>query len=407
MSLAPLKGYWRLWSQLTAGRIVPIVPAAWLSLGLAVGVFGQEAVPQMQAYSSTVPWTGGTVADALGQVVAGTTIPMSSYAVAFGKGGAYTGVLVGSDPFAASPGSVTLDAVLIPLVVQIITPNGTLVTFDPTKKNNCDGGVSALTRFKQSPLVVKSKLTFNGVSVGSHQYIDGFMRAEFWSVIQGTGFGDPISWSYAPAFTLPPFLSATGIVIGSGCNQMGIVSKDFMDVQLNLLPIPLLQAAGTISPTQFAAFLLKNVVMSSADPPTSTACCIYGYHSAVGSPVQTYGAMDYDTTGRLGNVHDTSGPAHEIGEWMNDPLVNNATPAWGHIGQVSGCQSNLEVGDPLSGTNMPVITLSGYSYHVQELAFFSWFFNSKTTPSLGAGGEFSGNGTFKGPAKACPPGGTF
>ena len=27
--------------------------------------------------------------------------------------------------------------------------------------------------------------------------------------------------------------------------------------------------------------------------------------------------------------------------------------------------------------------------------------------SLGAGGKFSGSGTFKGPAKACPPGGTY
>jgi hypothetical protein len=117
--------------------------------------------------------------------------------------------------------------------------------------------------------------------------------------------------------------------------------------------------------------------------------------------------MDYDTTGQLGTVRDISGPTHEIGEWMNDPLANNLTPAWGHIGQVSGCQGNFEVGDPLTGTNMPVIKMSGYNYHVQELAFFSWYFNSGTIPSIGAGGKFSGNGTFKGPSQPCPPGGTF
>jgi hypothetical protein len=50
---------------------------------------------------------------------------------------------------------------------------------------------------------------------------------------------------------------------------------------------------------------------------------------------------------------------------------------------------------------------NGYTYNLVELAYFSWFFNARTTPSLGAGGAFSSNGTFKGPANACPPGGTF
>jgi len=132
---------------------------------------------------------------------------------------------------------------------------------------------------------------------------------------------------------------------------------------------------------------------------------VYGYHGATGSPVQTYSPMDYDTSGRI--PADISVAAHELAEWMNDPLGNNLSPAWGHIGQVSGCQGNFEVGDPLTGTNMPAIKMSGHNYHPQELAFFSWYYNDKTTPSIGAGGEFSGNGTFKGPSKDCPPGGTF
>jgi hypothetical protein len=44
---------------------------------------------------------------------------------------------------------------------------------------------------------------------------------------------------------------------------------------------------------------------------------------------------------------------------------------------------------------------------LQELAFFSWYFNAHTTPSLGEGGKFSSNGTFGGPSKTCPPGGTY
>jgi hypothetical protein len=169
-----------------------------------------------------------------------------------------------------------------------------------------------------------------------------------------------------------------------------------------------LQAQGVISPTQFAAFLLKNVVSSSAEPPTfATHCCFGGYHGATGSPVQTFAVMDYDTTGQVPNFRDISVASHEIGEWMNDPLGTNSTPKWGNVGQVTGCQSNLEVGDPLSGTFMPVIKMDGYDYHAQELTFFSWFFNAKSGPSIGVGGKFSGNGTFDGPSKDCPAGGPY
>ena len=55
---------------------------------------------------------------------------------------------------------------------------------------------------------------------------------------------------------------------------------------------------------------------------------------------------------------------------------------------------------------MPAIMMNGKSYQMQELGFFSWFFNRNGDPSIGAGGKFSANGTFSGSAKACPPGGT-
>jgi hypothetical protein len=88
-----------------------------------------------------------------------------------------------------------------------------------------------------------------------------------------------------------------------------------------------------------------------------------------------------------------------VAEWQDDPFDNNPTKPWGNIGQVVGCQSNLEVGDPLSGTNVPTVT-NGHTYHPQELAFFSWFYHSH--PSLGVNGLFSNNGTFTTAAPACP-----
>ena len=61
-------------------------------------------------------------------------------------------------------------------------------------------------------------------------------------------------------------------------------------------------------------------------------------------------------------------------------------------------ECNLEVGDPLSGTTFPV-TVGGFIYHPQELAFFSWFYHQ--TPSLGVNGWYSDQGTFKTYAAAC------
>src|SRR5205807_9210043 len=127
-------------------------------------------------------------------------------------------------------------------------------------------------------------------------------------------------------------------------------------------------------------------------------CCYLGYHSAFNTPsgIQTYAVSIYDNTRAFGSGNsDISALSHEVGEWMDDPYVNNPTPSWGNIGQVSGCQGNLEVGDPLSGTLFPAVTMGSnhYTYHLQELAFFSWFYNSQTDPSIGAGGKFSNKGT--------------
>lgn len=67
--------------------------------------------------------------------------------------------------------------------------------FDPTAPNTCDGGISAVNRFNWSPVVEPvPNLTFNGVNVGTVQYVDGFMRAEFWNAIGGSpAYANPIN----------------------------------------------------------------------------------------------------------------------------------------------------------------------------------------------------------------------
>jgi hypothetical protein len=295
------------------------------------------------------------------------------------------------------------------MVIPIAMTIGTAV-FNPMAPNACDGGVSAFTRFMNSPIVQNSpSLAFNGQNVGVNlQYVNGFRRAEFWSLVGGNpAYSNNLSFTNGPPLALPSsFIGSHGTVFATGCKQLGIVSHTWLDHPLTQVAMPILRNEGFISTNQFVVFLLSNVVQSTSDPPSIFTCCILGYHGAVGSPLQTYSPMDWDTTAIFPGIVDGSIAAHETAEWMDDPLGINPTPAWGNAGQVIGCQANLEVGDALTGKNMPTITMNGFSYHMQELAFFSWFFNSAATPSLGAGGKFSGNGTFGGSAKTCPPAGT-
>jgi hypothetical protein len=87
-------------------------------------------------------------------------------------------------------------------------------------------------------------------------------------------------------------------------------------------------------------------------------------------------------------------------KWLSGWMTRycNPVPAWGNTGQIQGgCQTNLEVGDPLSGNEAPRIFMSnGFTYHLQELAFFSWFFGSINggRSSIGVHRWFSDNATF-------------
>jgi hypothetical protein len=72
---------------------------------------------------------------------------------------------------------------------------------------------------------------------------------------------------------------------------------------------------------------------------------------------------------------------------------------WGHIGRVSGCQVNYEVGDPLSGKPLLAVKMpNGFTYHVQELAFFNWYY--RISPSTAVNAWYSLAGTFTADAGA-------
>jgi hypothetical protein len=107
---------------------------------------------------------------------------------------------------------------------------------------------------------------------------------------------------------------------------------------------------------------------------------------------------DYDTSEGFPSAPDIAPLSSVLAGWMDDPLANNATNPWGHVGQVTGCESKLEPGDPLFGKTIPV-KMNHFTYHPQELAFLSWFYHQ--TPSAGVNGWYSDNHTFITPPSPC------
>ncbi|MGH6839226.1 MAG: hypothetical protein ACREDT_10600 [Methylocella sp.] len=373
------------------------------------------AKPHLRAYSIVVPWKGGKAEDAMAASKAGTTIPMASFNFKASKDGvSYTDVIVGQSPFVGPPAKTHVKILLVPLRIHI----GTNV-FKPSAPNSCGGslGNSDLANFLASPILAHVAFDgglgaghaalVNGVNMGDHTYTDTHRRAEFLGAIGGPTSPYNVHYDVTVA-ALQTITAATSaghsaiVFDGGGCAVLGGIDFNFFD---NYLSTTVLSAAGG-DPTSFVIFLMRDVWFYQGDPRT----CCFVYHSAL-SNLQTYSPLVYDTTGAFGSsVADVSVAAHEVGEWLDDPLGTNPTPLWGGIGQVSGCQNNWEVGDPLTGTLFPAITMTnGVTYHPQENVFWSWFYSADHDPNFQgtAGKKYSMNGTFAGPSKVCPPGGTF
>jgi hypothetical protein len=308
--------------------------------------------------------------------------------------------------------------ILVPVVFSL---NSGVLVFNPTATDpGCLGGTNTgLNLFLNSPLVSAGHtFILNGENEGATQYIDAFTRAQF-SRIKGAGYNvnlNPVSvgQTLTVSVTGAPNINGDAFNFTGQCGTNPAPTNaagDLGIININFL-IPILQnyiTAHAIPSTTFTYFLLYNTSISSGDATNLNNCCILGFHTAFGAGPNTYGVGGFEGRNQtlFRGTADVSISAHEIGEWLDDPFGNNtAAPVtpWGVIGQVAGCQSNLEVGDPLTGTLLPVVALNGFNYHLQELAFFSWF--THDNPTLGAGGKYSDNGTFGGFAKPCPPGGT-
>lgn len=335
--------------------------------------------------------------------VAAQTLPMWNYSITSpADGRPYTGSMAGGDPFFNGARTTNIPTYIVPLIIQM--PDGGV--FDPTATDSC-APTSAITQVQGSPVFSATNYTMNGINIGNTQYVDAFQRANFWEAnvsVTGNSYHTMLS----PIITLPAIpvqipsgFGATNIV---GCSYLGIVDMNTLDSIIQSTVLPRVEALG-VSPSNFPLFVLRDVVMGNPGD-TFDNCCVFGYHSEVASQVQTYAVADYDTSRAFSHVRNIAPISATVGNWMDNPQATNKAPAWGHLFAVTGCESALQAGDPLfdtpfnqSSTQSGVTMPNGITYTPVELTFFSWFY--RQTPTLGAGGADSDNGSLVNPQVLC------
>lgn len=283
--------------------------------------------------------------------------------------------MVGTAPSTGS--STTIPTFIIPVVLKF-TKNGKTTTFSPlTKQSN---GLTAVSNTTASPVFKNLDFKSGGVDMGTTQYIDAFQRGNFWTTISKghTGYhvllGTP---TVLPTLTLTVPAADGGVANDFGIT-VGNADIFWFDTQIQNY----MKSHTQIVPNSLPIFITYNSYLTEFG-----GCCIGGYHSAFGSTSapQAYAHFTYIKTPGI-FAQDVSALSHEVGEWMDDPLVVNTN------GNTVQC-GILENGDPEEGfANFGAFpyTLGGFTYNLQDLVYLEYF-GAPNTTSVGKLMTFQGN----------------
>jgi hypothetical protein len=269
--------------------------------------------------------------------------------------------MVGTNP-ALTNVSTTVPVYIIPIKMVYGALNGNR-TFDPTTAK-ASNGLTVVKNIIASPVFnAGENFTQGGTNLGTTQYIDAFQRGNFWKNVQThpgyhVRLGTPVVLPLQTITVTPALGSVMSNPFGAGV--VGTYDINAFDAKLQAIMLHFTQ----INPSALPLFVTYDIYLTQGG-----GCCIGGYHSANGAQPggQTYSHATY--VGSQGAFsQDVSALSHEIGEWMDDPFVNNRV----------NCTDNniLEVGDPLeNNANYGAFpySLNGFTYHLQSLVFIGYF----------------------------------
>ncbi len=308
------------------------------------------------------------------------------------KGTAYPFTIVGAKPQLNTTTEVPVQIIPISLFFEeFVDENGAPIVLDP-------GAI--VPRVQASPNFHDAQY-----ATGTTQFADAVQRAQF----NATAGKDWHTLLGAPQIMKPLRIAvprgdakvyrnpSTGVVYA-------IVDTDFFLSQLNTM----IQMAN-LSPDALAIALTSNVFL--APQKDIKKCCVLGFHTSfdVGEMaqvkfVQTFIWASWVEQGILGpGLADVTPMSHEISEWMNNPFGNNAVPAW-QVPNSTGCQSNLETGDPLAlmpNAGYPVV-IDGFTFHPQNQVLMQWFQRGTTSDAFEGAFSFPDQSIMTGPSQACP-----
>jgi hypothetical protein len=322
------------------------------SLSLTMSAFAQDTMPAHARYTrlAAKPST-----DATQPAVSLPTWPGTF--VYQGKTNHF--VMVGTDP-STSNATTTIPVFIVPVRLGYKGSNGSKTIFDPSTKV-LSNGKTVIQNVLASPIFNNLDFTQGGTDLGNTQYIDAYQRGNFWTNVM-------TNTNYHVLLGTPTVLPTRTLVVptadGSVGNEFGVTvglaDINWFDTQINAV----IKHYTQITPASLVIFVTYDSYL------TEGGCCIGGYHSATGS--QTYAHFTYlDVPGVFSQ--DVSALSHEIGEWMDDPLINNVQGACGGL---------LENGDPLEGEanygGYPY-TLNGFTFNLQDLVFLKYFGQTPST----------------------------
>ena len=357
----------------------------------------------------------------------------------------YTITMAGSDP--RQGGSSTIHTVIIPLKMDFVAANQDLSSlvhqgyagFVPHIFNHTFDGSTKVAQTLASPEFTSSNYT--AVLGGdSGQYGDAYMRAQF-NKIGSSYHVRLVNDATLPTVTLD-VPAEKGIAYDRPADQWrvehglqatgnltGLAESGWFSTELQSLMGSLQIDAQTVP-----IFLTDNVLLYTKVDKfkvTYTNCCILGFHGAgmpVGhgsgsangtgkQPVQTFIYSAYvtpatysgflsDYTGSrtapkptrgLSDIHALS---HEVGEFLDDPFVNNAVRPWKSLTAPQyPCTHVLENGDPVVGVwfGLPgnADANAGGLWHPEDLVFAQWFGDGGVETPVGS--SWDGRLTFMGP----------
>jgi hypothetical protein len=308
------------------------------------------------------------------------------------NGVTYPYTMLGFPP--ASGRSVQLRSVIVPLRMRFSgfgTNHDVSHDFDPT---------DAVVNIVHSPLYQDAVFP-NGVG----QFGDMMQRATFWNKMNSGR-----TWHVkmaTPRIMRPVDIEVTpetGTLFQIGADLFGDVFIDFIDSQ----ELTILQLTN-LDPDEVPIFVTQNVTAEALGYHTA----ITAFDDADGEILQTYIYTSWLDPRLVDPIFaDVSTINHELGEWLNDPFINNIVPTWRYPPESDPravCSGNpfLEVGDPEGNgptfRDFPTvpIMIDGVTYHLQDLVMLPWF--AREIPSSAQNGwyDFPATTFIKAPAVYC------